>query len=167
MAEKGRTLITGRVDSTLDSKGRAPIGRMSSPLGKRCAVAVEGNGCIACYAQEEWKAKSERIISEFDELNAGMDDVLRLLHGFADDDVSIDDANRVNLPPWIRSLAGLEEQDALVVVGRGTALEIWKKQVWDEKFSAMTVDSRKAQMEDALRRMGFGFAMSNPVEVSN
>jgi DNA-binding transcriptional regulator/RsmH inhibitor MraZ len=139
---------------------------MSAPLGRRCVVSVEGEGCIACYSQEDWKARSERVIAEYGELNPAVADYLRLMHAFADDDVSIDDANRLNLPPWIRTAAGLKEQDALVVVGRGTSLEVWKKQIWDQKFASITVDQRSEMMNETLKRMGFKFGQLNPTEVS-
>ena len=155
MADGTREMITGRVDCTLDGKGRAPLGRMSSTLGYRCVVSIEGQGCIACYSESDWSKRAERIIAEYGEDDPSVQEYLRLVHAFSHKDVGIDDTNRINLPTWIRENAGLKEGDKLVVVGRGTCLEIWSADVWNTKYQNLTPDSRKALMADALKAMGY------------
>ncbi len=155
MASDSRKMITGRIDSTLDGKGRAPIGRMSSPLNGNCVVSIEGQGCIACYSEENWRARAERIIAEYGEDHPSVQDYLRLIYAFSQEGVAIDDTNRINLPTWVRENAGLKEGDKLVVVGRGTCLEIWSAEVWNAKYQTLTPDDRRAMMTNALKEMGY------------
>jgi MraZ protein len=115
----------------LDAKGRLAI-----PSKHRDALAPQGNGslvltadpsrCLLLYPLASWEPIQARLmaLSSFDAKIRGLQ---RLLVGHADD-VEVDAAGRILVPPALRRYANLDKR--VVLVGQGKRLELWDAEQW-------------------------------------
>ena len=120
----------------LDSKGRLAV-----PAKHRDALAAESDGrvvltadpshCLLLYPLAEWEPIQKRLmaLSSFNETVRGLQ---RLLVGHADD-VELDGAGRILVPPALRQYAALEKH--VVLVGQGSKFELWDEARWLEQTS--------------------------------
>ena len=120
----------------LDSKGRVAV-----PAKHRDALVAESNGrvvltadpshCLLLYPLAEWEPIQKRLmaLSSFNETVRGLQ---RLLVGHADD-VELDGAGRILVPPALRQYAALEKH--VVLVGQGSKFELWDEARWLEQTS--------------------------------
>jgi len=118
----------------LDSKGRVAV-----PAKHRDALVAESNGrvvltadpshCLLLYPLAEWEPIQKRLmaLSSFNETVRGLQ---RLLVGHADD-VELDSAGRILVPPALRQYAALEKH--VVLVGQGSKFELWDETRWLEQ----------------------------------
>ncbi|HKE42783.1 MAG TPA: division/cell wall cluster transcriptional repressor MraZ [Casimicrobiaceae bacterium] len=118
----------------LDSKGRLAV-----PAKHRDALAGESDGrliltadpshCLLVYPLSEWEPIQKRLmaLSSFNEKIRGLQ---RLLVGHADD-VELDGAGRILVPPALRTYAALDKR--VVLVGQGNKFELWDEARWLEQ----------------------------------
>jgi MraZ protein len=118
----------------LDSKARLAI-----PAKHREALAEESSGrvvltadpshCLLLYPLREWEPIQKRLmaLSSFNERIRGLQ---RLLVGHADD-VDLDGAGRILIPPALRQYATLDKH--VVLVGQGNKFELWDEAKWLEQ----------------------------------
>lgn len=121
----------GVTQLVLDAKGRLAV-----PAKHREALAPAGNGkvvltadpsrCLLLYPLTAWAPIQARLmaLSSFNEKIRGLQ---RLLVGHADD-VEIDAAGRILVPPALRRYASLDKH--AVLVGQGTKFELWDETQW-------------------------------------
>jgi MraZ protein len=124
-------VFRGVAHLALDNKGRLAI-----PAKHRDTLAANGNGqlvltadpshCLLLYPLPDWEPIQERLmaLSSFDEKIRGLQ---RLLVGHADD-VEIDGAGRILVPPALRQFARLDKR--VVLVGQGKKFELWDEAAW-------------------------------------
>ena len=133
----GLPVFRGVSHLALDAKGRLAV-----PAKHREALAAaHGNGgaqgvplvltadpsrCLLLYPRAAWEPIQARLmsLSSFDETIRGLQ---RLLVGHADD-VEMDGAGRILVPPALRQYAGLEHR--VVLVGQGNKFELWEEARW-------------------------------------
>ncbi len=130
-AETATPVFRGVTQLALDAKGRLAI-----PARHRDALAPAGNGhlvltadpsrCLLLYPLAAWEPIQARLmaLSSFDEKIRGLQ---RLIVGHADD-VEIDAAGRILVPPALRRYANLDKH--VVLVGQGRKFELWDEQQW-------------------------------------
>jgi len=118
----------------LDSKGRLAV-----PAKHREALAADSSGrviltadpsqCLLVYPLAEWEPIQKRLmaLSSFNERIRGLQ---RLLVGHADD-VELDGAGRILVPPALRQYAALDKR--VVLVGQGNKFELWDEAKWLEQ----------------------------------
>jgi MraZ protein len=118
----------------LDNKGRLAI-----PAKHRDALSSHGDGhliltadpghCLLIYPLPEWEPIQQRLmaLSSFNEKIRGLQ---RLLVGHADD-VELDSAGRILVPPALRQFATLDRR--VVLVGQGNKFELWDEAKWLEQ----------------------------------
>jgi MraZ protein len=118
----------------LDNKARLAI-----PAKHREALAEESSGrvvltadpshCLLLYPLREWEPIQKRLmaLSSFNERIRGLQ---RLLVGHADD-VDLDGAGRILIPPALRQYATLDKH--VVLVGQGNKFELWDEAKWLEQ----------------------------------
>lgn len=121
----------GVTQLVLDAKGRLAI-----PARHRDALTVSGDSrlivtadpsrCLLVYPLPVWEPIQARLmaLSSFDERIRGLQ---RLLVGHADD-VEIDAAGRILVPPALRQYARLDKH--VVLVGQGRKFELWDEAQW-------------------------------------
>ena len=120
----------GVAQLALDAKGRLAIpARHRTALGNgdgRVVVTADPSRCLLVYPLAAWEPIQARLmaLSSFDDKIRALQ---RLLVGYADD-VEIDAAGRILVPPALRDYARLDKQ--VVLAGQGRKLELWDDVAW-------------------------------------
>ena len=135
-------MLRGVSQVSLDVKGRFAVPqRYRDALG---ATGVDANGgarlvmtadparCLLLYPLVEWEPIQQKLMA-LSSFNAKTRALQRLLVGHADD-VEMDTAGRLLVPPALRQYAALDKR--IVVVGQGNKFEIWDEARWDELTAA-------------------------------
>lgn len=138
-AGAGKPVFRGVTHLALDAKGRLAI-----PAKHRPALvgASPGNGeegtlvltadpsrCLLLYPLAEWEPIQARLMG-LSSFNETIRSLQRLIVGHADD-VEMDAAGRILVPPSLRQYAGLEHR--VVLVGQGSKFELWDENRWLEQ----------------------------------
>ncbi len=133
----GGAVFRGVTHLALDAKGRLAI-----PAKHRVALAQpdttppgalvltgDPSRCLLLYTRAAWKPIQARLMA-LSSFNAEIRGLQRLLVGHADD-VDIDGAGRILVPPALRQYAGLDHR--VVLVGQGNKFELWDEVKWLEQ----------------------------------
>lgn len=135
-------VFRGVTHVALDAKGRLaiPARYRDSVLGgeppgtgaprPQLVITVDPSGCLLLYPRANWEPIQAHLmaLSSFDE---SIRRLQRLLVGHADD-VELDAAGRILIPPELRAFARLEHR--AVLVGQGNKFEIWDEPRWQEQM---------------------------------
>jgi len=114
----------------LDAKGRLAIPtRHREALdgnGEGLVVTADPSLCLLVYPRAAWEPIQARLmgLSSFDPRLRALQ---RLIVGHADD-VEIDAAGRILVPPPLRQYARLDKH--VVMVGQGHRFELWDEGAW-------------------------------------
>lgn len=121
----------GVTSLSLDAKGRLLIPAKHRdalmPGGDaRLVLTADPSRCLLLYPRAAWEPIQARLmgLSSFDAKIRGLQ---RLLVGHADD-VEVDAAGRILVPPELRRYANLDKR--VVLVGQGNKFELWDEQAW-------------------------------------
>jgi MraZ protein len=124
-------VFRGVTQLALDAKGRLAV-----PAKHRDALAMNGQGrlvltadparCLLLYPLAAWEPIQARLMS-LSSFNDKIRSLQRLLVGYADD-VDIDTAGRILVPPALRRYANLDKY--VVLVGQGHKFELWDEAQW-------------------------------------
>lgn len=132
----GGAMFRGLTKLNLDNKGRLVMParhRAALPAGSesRIVVTLDRDNCLVMYPLPEW------ALVEAQFTRVGMDPKVvmlkRLVIGHAEE-LDIDSAGRVLLPPLLREIAGLEK--TVMMVGQGNKLEVWSETRWTQTRDA-------------------------------
>ena len=129
-------MLMGEYEHTIDSKGRISMpAKLRKDMGDTFILTKGLDGCLFAFSQEEWLNFETKLKSlPLSDRNA-RNFVRFFLSGATE--CEIDKQGRFLIPSNLRVAAKLEK-DA-VIVGVGTRLEIWDKEIWqkcDENISA-------------------------------
>jgi MraZ protein len=120
----------GIAQLALDAKGRLAIpARHREALANgssRLVITADPSRCLLLYPLAAWEPIQARLMgfSSFDDRTRALQ---RLLVGHADD-VDIDAAGRILIPPALRQYASLDKH--VVLVGQGRKFELWNEPAW-------------------------------------
>lgn len=124
-------MFRGVTQLTLDSKGRLAVpSKHRETLLAHCegrlVVTADPGRCLLVYPLPAWEPIQQKLmaLSSFNERTRALQ---RLLVGHADD-VELDGAGRILIPPALRGFAGMERQ--VVLVGQGNRFELWDDARW-------------------------------------
>ena len=127
----GLPVFRGVTLLALDAKGRLAVpsrhrDALASVSGGRVVLTADPSRCLLLYPLAAWEPIQEQLmgLSSFD---PRIRNVQRLLVGHADD-VEIDSAGRILVPPALRRYAALDKQ--VVLVGQGRKFEVWDEAQW-------------------------------------
>jgi len=130
-------VFRGVTQLALDAKGRFAIpgkhraALTGSPDGaeRTLIVTADPSRCLLVYPRATWEPIQARLmaLSSFNDEIRGLQ---RLLVGHADE-VEMDGAGRVLVPPALRQYAGLLHH--VVLVGQGNKFELWDEAKWQEQ----------------------------------
>lgn len=133
---RGEAFFRGVSELVLDVKGRIAIPArhrdgLASGGNGRVIVTADHGGCLLIYPQLAWEPIEAKLmgLSSFDDR---IRSVQRLFVGHADD-VEIDAAGRILIPPALRRYAGLDKR--VVLVGQGHKLELWDEVKWQAQIA--------------------------------
>lgn len=129
MPEEPPKELWGRHDHSLDERGRLTIpGELRSSLGTKCAVLCGPDDQIQIYPLQTWETMKAVLtnLSLADSLNEEVDALQTYLGNC--DFASVDTQARLPLQRYLREWADLlEENQAVVVIGKGDRIEVWNK----------------------------------------
>ena len=111
----------------LDAKGRLAIPtRHREVLATNLVLTADPSRCLLLYPRAAWEPLQAQLmsLSSFDPKIRALQ---RLLVGHADD-VEVDAAGRILVPPELRRYANLDKR--VVLVGQGRKFELWDEQQW-------------------------------------
>jgi len=132
-------MFRGVSQLALDAKGRLAIpakhrdalaGPAAGSAGRTLIVTADPSRCLLVYPRVAWEPIQARLmaLSSFNEQVRGLQ---RLLVGHADE-VDMDGAGRILVPPSLRRYGGLDHH--VVLVGQGNKFELWDEGRWDEQM---------------------------------
>lgn len=133
---RGAPVFRGVSELVLDAKGRLAVparhrdGLVSGGQG-RLVITADHGGCLLIYPLATWEPIQRQLmgLSSFDDRIRSLQ---RLIVGHADD-VELDAAGRILIPPALRRYAGLERR--VVLVGQGQKLELWDEMKWQAQIA--------------------------------
>ena len=132
---RGEAVFRGVSELVLDAKGRVAVPArhrvvLAGSEG-RIVVTADHGGCLLIFPQSTWEPIQADLmrLSSFDDR---IRSVQRLLVGHADD-VELDAAGRILVPPALRRYAGLDKR--VVLVGQGRKLELWDEMKWQAQIA--------------------------------
>ena len=124
-------VFRGVTQLVLDAKGRLAVPAKHrdalAPAGDRKVVpTADPSRCLLLYPLAAWEPIQARLMA-LSSFNEKIRSLQRLLVGHADD-VEIDAAGRILVPPALRRYASLDKH--AVLVGQGTKFELWDETQW-------------------------------------
>ena len=136
------TLLRGVSQVSLDVKGRFAVPQryrdalgaagVDADGGTRLVMTADPARCLLLYPLAEWEPIQRKLMA-LSSFNVKTRALQRLLVGHADD-VEMDAAGRLLVPPALRQYASLDKR--IVLVGQGNKFEIWDEARWDELTAA-------------------------------
>ena len=130
---KAAPSFRGVTQITLDAKGRLAIpSRQRDALGADgvpLVITADPSRCLLLYRRAEWEPIQQQLmsLSSFDDRIRSLQ---RLIVGHADD-VEIDSAGRILVPPALRQYARLDKH--VMFVGQGRKFELWDEAAWAQQ----------------------------------
>jgi len=129
--EGSTPVFRGVTELALDAKGRFAVparhrDAIAAESGSRLVLTADPSRCLLLYPLAAWEPIQSRLmaLSSFDER---LRQLQRLIVGHADD-VEIDAAGRILVPPALRRYASLDKR--IVLVGQGRKFELWNDAAW-------------------------------------
>jgi MraZ protein len=131
-----RTVFRGVSELVLDAKGRLAIPArhrdgLAAESDGRVILTADNSGCLLVYPLAAFEPIENQLmaLSSFDDRIRSLQ---RLIVGHADE-VELDAAGRILIPPALRRYAGLDKR--VVLVGQGQKLELWDEAKWQAQIA--------------------------------
>lgn len=142
-------MFRGATSLNLDVKGRLAMptkhrDALHTQSSGNLVITAHPHGCLLLYPQPAWEPIQAKLmsLSSFDKRASGLQ---RLLVGNADD-IEMDGAGRILIPPSLREFAQLEKEAKLV--GQGSHFELWSIEAWrKQQQDVMASDSLQMPAE--------------------
>ena len=129
-------MLIGEYEHSLDTKGRLIMpAKLREDMGEKFIVTKGLDGCLFAFSQDEWLNFEQKLKSlPLSDKNA-RNFVRFFLSGATE--CELDKQGRFLITSNLREAASLEKET--IIIGVGTRLEIWNKDIWkscDENISA-------------------------------
>ncbi len=130
-------MLIGEYEHTIDAKGRLSMpSKLRRDMGEAFIVTKGLDGCLFAFSQDEWKNFETKLKAlPLSDKNA-RNFVRFFLAGATE--CEIDKQGRFLIPSNLREAGKLEKE--AVIIGVGTRLEIWNKEVWTSKDEEISAD---------------------------
>lgn len=130
-------MFRGVTTVSLDSKGRIVVparhrDALMALASGRIVVTADPSECLLLYPLSEWEP-IEKKLSGLSDFNPQTRSIKQLMIGYAQD-MEMDGAGRILLPPMLRDFAGLDKN--VVLAGQVSRLEIWNEERWNARISS-------------------------------
>ena len=129
-------MLIGEYDHSLDAKGRLIMpAKLREDMGEKFIITTGLDGCLFGFSMSEWE-KFEDKLKALPITNKNARNFVRFFLSGATE-CELDKQGRFLIPNNLRTAANLEKET--VIIGVGTRLEIWDKEIWqkcDENISA-------------------------------
>lgn len=142
----GGEMLIGEYSHSLDEKGRVnfPV-KLRASLGEEFILTKGLDGCVFVYAKNEFERLEEKI-RQLPMSKAR--DLQRFLFSGAVC-VNSDKQGRVLIPQNLRDYADLVKD--ITIIGASSRAEIWNKDAWEKRCTALSSES----ISDAMDELGF------------
>ena len=139
-------MLMGEYSHSLDAKGRIIMpAKLRQDIGEKFIITKGLDGCLFAFPQTEWFNFEEKLKTlPLSDRNA-RNFVRFFLSGATE--CEIDKQGRFLIPNNLREAAKLEKD--VIIIGVGTRLEIWNKEIWekcDETISADEIAENMANL---------------------
>ena len=130
-------MLIGEYEHTLDVKGRLIMpAKLRIDMGEKFIVTKGLDGCLFAFSQNEWLNFETKLKSlPLSDKNA-RNFVRFFLSGATE--CELDKQGRFLIPNNLRNAANLEKE--IVIIGVGTRLEIWNKNIWEKCDDDISAD---------------------------
>ena len=130
-------MLIGEYEHTIDAKGRISMpAKLRKDMGETFVLTKGLDGCLFAFSQNEWMNFETKLKAlPLSDKNAR--NFVRFFVAGATE-CEIDKQGRFLIPANLRDSATLEK-DA-VIIGVGTRLEIWNKEIWGQKDEEISAD---------------------------
>ena len=131
-------MFQGASQVNLDAKGRMAVPtRIRDPLTQggtvKLVLTAHPDGCLLLYPTPAWEPIRAQVMG-FPSLDRQFSLWKRLLVGFAQD-VELDSAARLLIPPELREFAHIKRP--VMLVGQGSHFEIWDLESWNQQLETL------------------------------
>jgi MraZ protein len=121
---------------SLDSKGRVVVPSrhrdvLLAVASGRVIVTADPSECLLLYPLPEWEP-IEKKLSGLSDFNPRTRSIKQLMIGYAQE-MEMDGAGRILLPPMLRKFAGLDRN--VVLAGQVSRVELWNEERWEARIA--------------------------------
>ena len=132
---------------TVDTKGRLIVpAKFREVLGDAFVICKGLDHCLYIYSNEDWEAFANQLSSLPLTNKAAREFVRFFLSGATE--CEVDKQGRFLIPNNLRTAAKLEKE--AIIIGVGTRLEIWNKNIWEKCDENISAD----EIADNMRLLG-------------
>lgn len=141
-----------KYNHTLDPKGRVIIpSKWRETLGENFFVSKGMDPCLHIYANEAWEEFENKLAQLPMEDERARRVVRYFLAGAAQ--VETDKQGRILLPTELRTFAGLDEDNEVVMVGMGNHIELWSK----SRYETVTAEDDVNELIKSMADLNLNF----------
>lgn len=142
-------MFLGEYQHTIDDKGRLVLpSKFRDAVADGLVLTKGQDHCLYVFTPERWDDEVDKV-NRLSRLNRRNRNYARSFFGSASDQ-KLDRQGRVQIPPQLRSYAGLDRD--VLVVGVADRIEIWDAATWRDL--SVEADQLYADIEDALSGEG-------------
>jgi MraZ protein len=147
-------VLTGEYKNTIDEKGRIMIpSKIRNEIEGNMLVVTRGvEKCLWMFTPDEWAKISESIMGSTSLFKSKTRLLQRRIVAPAQE-CEIDKAGRINIPPSLRTSAGLTKET--IVLGVEKYIEVWDEQEYATYLDSSEEDFIEAaeELDDILTNM--------------
>lgn len=137
-------MLIGEFKHNIDAKGRIimPV-KLRAGIGERFVATKGLDGCIFVFSIKEWEKFEEKLRT----LPISNKDARTFTRFFLAGafECDLDKQGRFMLSDSLKVFAKLNKE--IVIVGMDTRIEIWDKNVWEDKVKSISIDVVTENME--------------------
>lgn len=141
-------MMTGEFHNVIDEKGRLLIpARLRSEIASQTIVITHGmDKALWLFPPEEWRVVSDGLMAAASPFDRKARMIQRRIIGAAQE-IEIDKAGRINIPPSLQDDAGLRRE--CVILGIKRYIE-----VWDADTYRAYLDATEEEYQEAAEELG-------------
>ena len=146
-------IMLGRIDHQLDEKGRMRIpAKFRDFIGSSFTMLPGKQECVYIVSNDNASEILKPFLStnpylESDDQNQIANDIISKMA-----EIEEDAQGRFVFPKQLAQTYKIRKD--VVVIGKGTYLEVWGKEVWDARYSVLDPDKLKTMLNNLTRREG-------------
>ena len=130
-------MLIGEYEHTLDVKGRISMpAKLRRDMGEAFIVTKGLDGCLFAFSLEEW-TNFESKLKALPLTDKNARNFVRFFLAGATE-CELDKQGRFLIPANLRKEAKLEKE--AIIIGVGTRLEIWNREIWKAKDEEISAD---------------------------
>jgi MraZ protein len=141
------SVFIGEYEHSVDAKGRVIMpAKLREDIGEKFILTKGLDGCLFAYSQTEWQNFEEKL-KTLPLTNKNARDFVRFFLSGAIE-CEIDKQGRFLIPGNLREYGKLDKE--IVILGVGTRIEIWDKNIWKNDSENISADEIAENMDTYL-----------------